>query len=190
MWRFGEFVSSDERVEARELANTVPYEEIPSYRWRDLAVGEHAQAGALRFYARGHLAGADGAETTLRRFFEASLVTAMVMRNLLARERIERACFHHGIYVPQGLIAEACRAASVPMVTWNVAYRKGCFLFSHDDTYHHTMLTEPLEAWEQMPWGPEQDREIVDYLDEPPDRDAGLDLVPREARRGCPAYRR
>ena len=26
------------------------------------------------------------------------------------------------------------------MVTWNVAYRKGCFLFSHDDTYHHTML--------------------------------------------------
>ena len=143
----------------------MPYGEIPGYRWRDLAIGEHAQAGALRFYARGHLAGADGAETTLRRFFEASLVTAMVMRNLLARERIERACFHHGIYVPQGLIAEACRAASVPMVTWNVAYRKGCFLFSHDDTYHHTMLTEPLEAWEQMPWGPEKDREIVDYLD-------------------------
>ena len=165
VWRFSEFVSSDERREARELANRVPYEEIPRYRWRDLAVGEHAQAGALRFYARGHLAGADGAETTLRRFFEASLVTAMVMRNLLARERIDRACFHHGIYVPQGLIAEACRAASVPMVTWNVAYRKGCFLFSHDDTYHHTMLTEPLAAWEQMPWGPEKDREIVDYLD-------------------------
>ena len=112
VWRFGEFVSREERVEARELANEVPHEEIPTYRWRDLAVGEHAQAGALRFYARGQLAGAEGAETTLRRFLEASLLTAMVMRNLLSRERIERACFHHGIYVPQGLIAEACRQLS------------------------------------------------------------------------------
>jgi hypothetical protein len=32
------------------------------------------------------------------------------------------------------VIAEACRHASVPIVTWNVAYRKGCFLFSHADT--------------------------------------------------------
>ena len=162
--RYGEFVSEPERSEARQLANTVPYEDIPSYRRHGLAVGEHALAGSLRFYARGQLAGADRAETTLRRFLEASLLAATAVRNLLASERVERACFHHGIYVPQGLIAEACRQAAVPIVTWNVAYRKGCFLFSHEDTYHHTMLTEPLAAWEDMAWGPAQEREIMDYL--------------------------
>ena len=162
--RYAEFVSQQERAEARRRANVVPYDEIPSYRPHGLAVGEHAVAGALRFYARGHLAGADRAEITLRRFLEASLLAVTAMRNLLAREQVERACFHHGIYVPQGLIAETCRQAGVPIVTWNVAYREGCFLFSHDDTYHHTMLTEPLEAWEEMAWGPAQERELMDYL--------------------------
>jgi len=164
VWRYGEFVSQDERSAARRLASSIPYEDIPTYRWRGLAVGEHALAGSLRFYARGLLAGAAGAETTLRRFLEASLLASTAMVNLLDRERVERACFHHGIYVPQGLIAEACRQAAVPMVTWNVAYRKGSFLFSHDDTYHHTMLTEPLAAWEDMDWGPAQEKQIMDYL--------------------------
>jgi hypothetical protein len=165
VWRYGEFVSQDERSEARRLASSPSYHEMPGYRWRDVAVGEHALAGSLRFYARGQLDEADGAETTLRRFLEASLVTAMAMTNLLDREPVDRACFHHGIYVPQGLIAEACRHAAVPIATWNVAYRKGCFLFSHDDTYHHTMLTEPEEAWEGMDWRPAQEKEIMDYLE-------------------------
>jgi hypothetical protein len=163
--RYGEFVSRRELLEARTLAHAVPVDELPSYRWHGLAVGEHALAGSLRFLARGHLSGAEGAETTLRRFFEASLISATAIRALLARERIDRACLHHGIYVPQGLIAEACRHAAVPTVTWNVAYRKGCFLFSHEDTYHHTMLTEPVDTWEEMAWGPAQEREIMDYLE-------------------------
>ena len=37
------------------------------------------------------------------------------------------------------------------MSTWNVAYRKRRFIFSHDDTYHHTLMTEPRDYWEQMP---------------------------------------
>jgi hypothetical protein len=161
---YGEFLSESDRSEAKQLADTVPYDEIDSYRWRGLAVGEHALAGSLRFYARGQLAGADRAETTLRRFLEASLLTAIAMQNLLARDGVDRACFHHGIYVPQGLIAETCRQAGVPLATWNVAYRKGCFLFSHRDTYHHTMLDEPTSAWENMTWGPAQDSEIMEYL--------------------------
>ena len=52
----------------------------------------------------------------------------------------------------------------MPLVTWNVAYRKSCFIFSHDDTYHHTMLTEPTGGWEDMAWGPAQEKEIMDYL--------------------------
>ncbi len=105
--RYGDYVSRSEQFEARKLSNAVSYEDIPSFRWHDLAVGEHAVAGSLRFYGRGHLDEADGAETTLRRFLEASLLTATAIRNLLALESVDRACLHHGIYVPQGLIAEA-----------------------------------------------------------------------------------
>ena len=47
-----------------------------------------------------------------------------------------------------------CRHADVPVATWNVAYRKGCFLFSHEDTYHHTMLDRADAAWEHDDLGP------------------------------------
>lgn len=164
VWRYGNFLSAGDRAEAKRLAGQLPANEIAGFRWHDQAVGEHALAGTLRFYARGQLADAPGGETTLRRFFEAALLTSMAMRDLLAKVPIARACFHHGIYVPQGLIAEACRAAKVPLATWNVAYRKGCFIFSHDDTYHHTMLSEPAATWENMLWGPEQETEVMDYL--------------------------
>ena len=56
------------------------------------------------------------------------------------------------------------RRHGVRVVNWHVAYRKGCFLFSHGDTYHHTLLSEPTSTWEDMAWSPESDRRIAEYL--------------------------
>ena len=50
------------------------------------------------------------------------------------------------------------------MSTWNVAYRKRRFIFSHDDTYHHTLMTEPREHWEDRELSAAQDRELMQYL--------------------------
>ena len=50
------------------------------------------------------------------------------------------------------------------MSTWNVAYRKRRFIFSHDDTYHHTLMTEPREHWENLDLSPAQERELMQYL--------------------------
>jgi hypothetical protein len=52
----------------------------------------------------------------------------------------------------------------VAVSTWNVAYRKRRFIFSHGDTYHHTLLSEPREVWEQTPLSDRQDKELMDYL--------------------------
>lgn len=163
-WKYSDGLSEAERRTALALAAQVPREEIGRYCWNGLAVGEHALAGALRFYARGQLEETPAAEMVLRRFFEAALLTGMAVKNLISRERFDAACFNHGIYVPHGPTAEACRQAGVRIVTWNVAYRKSCFIFSHDDTYHHTMLAEPAGHWENMHWGPAQEKETLDYL--------------------------
>ena len=50
------------------------------------------------------------------------------------------------------------------MSTWNVAYRKRRFIFSHDDTYHHTLMNEPCEQWEGVALAPEQEQELMHYL--------------------------
>ena len=84
----------------------------------------------------------------LRRYLEASLLMAAASTRLIQREGIEIAAFNHGLYVPQGVLGEVCRSLGVRVANWNPAYRTSCFIFSHGDTYHHTLMAEPTEAWE------------------------------------------
>jgi hypothetical protein len=66
--------------------------------------------------------------------------------------------------VPQGVLGEVCRSLDVRVANWNPAYRTSCFIFSHGDTYHHTLMSEPTEAWETMPWTPAMETQILEYL--------------------------
>lgn len=163
--RYGEHLMSRDREQAARLAAETPIPDIPNFQFDGLAVGEHALAGALRFYARATLEGEPQGEAVLRRYFHAALLTCLGTRALLRSVPYEVAVFHHGIYVPQGLIGECCRKAGIRVVNWNPAYRKRCFIFSHGDTYHHTLMSEPTESWEQMSWSPELEADLLDYLE-------------------------
>lgn len=162
--RYSALVSAEERAEAARLARTLPLDAITGFTLDGLAVGEHAQAGALRYFARGDLRGEPLGEPILRRYLEAAVLTVFATRRLIDRERIEVAVIHHGIYVPQGLIGEVCRQKGVRVVTWATAYRKRSFIFSHDDTYHHTLMDEPTTAWEDLDWSEALEGELLDYL--------------------------
>jgi hypothetical protein len=52
----------------------------------------------------------------------------------------------------------------VRVVNWNPAYRKKCFIFSHNDTYHHTLLSEETDIWETVPWTTVLESKVMDYL--------------------------
>lgn len=162
--RLSDWIGDADRAEAARIAAETPLDAIPAARLDGIAVGEHARAGALRYYARGDLAGEPLGETVLRRYFEAAILATRAYARLIEVVRPTVAVFHHGLYVPQGAVGEVCRAKGVRVVNWLVAYRSGCFVFSHDDTYHHTLMTEPTAVWEDMAWGDRQRREIRDYL--------------------------
>ncbi len=161
---YGEYLSENERVLAHRMSGELCLRDIRDYRLEGLAVGEHALAGALRYFARGDLENEPAAEPILRRYLEAAIVTVLAVRNLLDRHHYDVVCFNHGIYVPQGLIGEVCRARGVRVVNWNPAYRKHSFVFSHDDSYHHTMIAEPTSTWTDVDWTPRLEQETLAYL--------------------------
>ena len=161
---FSEYLDPDDVLRAQEVSKTLGMDKIATYRENGIAIGEHALAGALRYYARGDLNNEARAEPLLRRYFKASLLTAMAMQNLLLQNPYDCAVFHHGIYVPQGIIGEVCRNFGVRVVNWNPSYRKQTFIFSHDDSYHHTMITEPTAEWEDIRWNKKREKKITDYL--------------------------
>lgn len=163
--RFSEYLTEQDGLQAAQVADQLSYGEIPRYRPNGLAIGEHAHAGALRYYGRGDLDGEPQGEPILRRFLKSALLTAAVTKEVLRRENYDVVVFHHGIYTPQGIIGEVCRSRGVRVVNWNPSYRKSTFIFSHDDTYHHTMITEPTSSWESLSMTPEMESTIGRYLE-------------------------
>lgn len=162
--RFSEFLSSVALKQARTAALAIPLNEIVGYSPDGVAIGEHATAGALRYFGRGDLAGEPHGEAILRRFLLSALITAEAMTELLRHEKYDAVVFHHGIYTPQGIIGEVCRREGVRVINWNPSYRKNTFIFSHGDTYHHTMISEPTSVWEDIPWTEQTERLTMDYL--------------------------
>ncbi|MGH9346076.1 MAG: capsule biosynthesis protein, partial [Vicinamibacterales bacterium] len=162
--RYSDWLTADDRAEAAGTARRLPLEQIERFRLDGLAIGEHAHAGALRFFATGTLDDEPLAGPILRRYLEAALLTAHATRRLVRALGFSSAVFTHGIYVPWGIVGEVARQEGVHVSTWNVAYRKRRFIFSHDDTYHHTLMAEPREHWEGLELSATEERELLDYL--------------------------
>ena len=163
--RLGQWLQPEDRQQARSIASDIPFAAIESYVFDGMAVGEHAYAGALRFFASGSLEDEAHGEAILRRYLESALLTALASRRLLRAISFSSVVLTHGIYVPWGIVGEAARREGVHLSTWNVAYRKRRFIFSHHDTYHHTLLTEPVEHWQDTPLSDDQERELMKYLE-------------------------
>ncbi|MBI4502353.1 MAG: capsule biosynthesis protein [Gemmatimonadetes bacterium] len=162
--RYSDLLTAEERTRAERLGQDSARGDLPSLTVEGIPIGEHALAGALRYFARATLDGEPEAEAILRRFVRAAVLTMYATRRLLRDQKIDVVCVHHAIYVPHGIVAEVARQEHCRVVAWNVAYRKRSFMFSHGETYHHTLMSEPTTDWEQMAWSDQHEREILDYL--------------------------
>lgn len=164
IFSYSNYINQQEILKAQNISNTINAQEIKNFIYEDLPVGEHAYAGALRYYARGDLENEEFGEIILRRYLNSALLTVFCMNNLLEKYEYDVVCFHHGIYVPQGLITKVCQKKGIRVVTWNPAYKKNTFIFSHHDTYHHTMISEDISRWENIDLDKEKKKKIEDYL--------------------------
>lgn len=162
--KYSDLLTANSQQRASALSEAVALDEISQFELDGLAVGEHALAGALRFYARGSLEKGEYEARVLRQYLKASLQTTFTLQSLLEQETFAAACFNHGIYVPQGLIGEAARQKGVRVVNWTPGYRKRRFIFTHNETYHHALMTEPTSNWENIAWSPELATTTSDYL--------------------------
>lgn len=158
-----EFLTEADRAVARAAAAGVDQDQVRSYYFDGMAVGQQAYAGAVRFYAVGDLEREPEGAVILRRSLEAAILTAIAGRRLFS-ENYDAVVLHHAIYVPQGVLAAAARGAGTRIVAWNAAYRKGCFLFSHGDSYHFTLLDEDQRGWLDMPFSTAARNRISGYL--------------------------
>ena len=162
--RIGALLSPEEARSVDEITTGIESSQIPAFMLQGIPIGEHAVSGALRFFARGDLEGEPRGADILRAYLRSALITFHSIRRALAQNNYRCVVLHHGIYIPQGIIAEVCRQVGVRVVTWHPAYRRNCFTFAEGDTYHRRMITEPISNWEDMAWSPAHDHALSNYL--------------------------
>jgi hypothetical protein len=146
----GRHVTEADRDAAWKVARELPEAELDGFEQLGVRVGMHARSATLRYFASGSLENEPDAEPVRRRFLAAALMASMALDRLFREEGYDACVAHHGVYVPQGLLVDLARKHGARMVTWNIAYRAGSFIFSHDDTYHFTLMEEPSAAWETL----------------------------------------
>ena len=127
IYLYSDFLKKSDLQNIREIAHAIPLEDLKKYNEGGLNIGEHSLAGALRFFARGQLEEDAISEQVLRRYFEAALITAKATQEMLKIFPAQTSVFHHGIYIPQGVIGEVLRANKARVTNWTVAYKKQCF---------------------------------------------------------------
>lgn len=161
---YSKLINVREQKLSYEKAEKIDLKGLKNYKFQGLSLGEHALAGALRFFAKASIEDEPFVDKIKKRYLYASFLTVNCIKKLLDQYKFETIVFNHGIYVPQGLIGEIARREKVRVVNWNPAYRKKCFIFSHNDTYHHTLLSEPTKSWEKMPWNQKMAKKLEKYL--------------------------
>ena len=128
-------------------------EECFTFERDGLRLGEQARAAAFRFFGKAVLDDEpkDLVEGTARRFAAGALVAAEVANRAIDEIRPDFLTAHHGVYVPQGVLTQVARQRGVKVVVWGSSYRNATVIYSHDDTYHHTLISEPPSLWEDRP---------------------------------------
>lgn len=128
---------------------------------------DHAKAATLKFFAVDIFDHTDSDHTrVLERFIYSSLVYAVSIKQLVGEHKVTDVVLNHGIYVPQGVIADTCRQLGVNVICWNLAYRRNTFIFAHGQSYHHDMVKNIDVTLDAITWSPDKEKLILNYLRE------------------------
>lgn len=162
--RFSDYVSPSFVNKTSVFAGKIAFSDIRSLKTKHSNLGEQAYAGALRFFARGDLPQNPHHKIILKRYLAAAMITEEVSKNILNSFKPDTTVFHHGIYVPQGIIGDVFRKNNIRVSNWTVAYKKKCFIFSHNNSYHYTLLEEPTNKWNEIKWTNKLEKKTLNYL--------------------------
>ena len=143
---------SDRSQEAKqkEIFLKMDFEELKEFQIGSVKIGMHAWAGAVRYFASTQFTGEPDAKEILIRFLISGIRLHDSTSNVINEFKPDILIAHHGIYIPQGVVSEVAREKQVSLMTWTASYRKGTFIFSPDETYHYSMVTEPTSNWEEL----------------------------------------
>ena len=130
----------------------------------EISIGEHAWAGAVRYFASSNLETQEYSREIILRFLKSALRVKYGTEKAINLFHPEIVIAHHGIYVPQGIITQVAKAKNIFTMTWTPSYRKGTFIFSPTDSYHYALVEEDSKIWRDYELDTNQKNSLRKYM--------------------------
>lgn len=163
--RYSSFLEKRDYVEAEEFAASLKsVEEMKAFCLDGINLGEDAYAGALRYLAKGYVEDDADGVAIFRRYITAAALTCRMTQRLIAAIQPGIMLFHHGMYVPQGVIGKVARQQGIRAINYSLTYRQGTFIYSHDECYQKTLLVEPVSVWRDKELSDKENARLDSYL--------------------------
>jgi len=162
---YSTFITEEEAIEVDKKVQNLTIDEMISYKEDEVSIGEHAYAGALRYYGVGTLIKEKNGKELLKNYLHAGLLTKKIFFNFFSKNKFNKIVLNHAIYIPQGIICDVSKIFKIKVISYTTAYRKNSFIFSYDDTYHKNMIEEDSNDWIDINLDKKKEETLFNYLD-------------------------
>jgi hypothetical protein len=160
-----DYVEIQKKEEFNKFVDNSNYEVLINLIIDDVKLGEHAYSATLRFFAKGKLEPTEKEIVVFKKFLKSAEIIRRSFEKILQKNNFEVVFLLHGLYVPHGVMKDVCNKRGIRVIIWNLGYRKNTFIFSEGETYHKTMISEPVSRWETLDLEPYQRESISEYLE-------------------------
>ena len=154
-----QYIDEDDRSQAENVSEQCfTIEQVRATTDQHIAVGQHAYAGAVRFFASPDLTDETGGLRIAKAYLYSSILVARAAKKIFRECPYDRVVLDHGIYVPQGVIAEVAIAMDIKVSTFATGYRKHSFIFADGGSYHYVL---PALGTESLACISDEQRELA-----------------------------
>ena len=105
-----DYLSDDDELTIKNLSfEDKTLDELRKYSLENIAIGEHAYAGALRYYGMTELDSSKNSKKILIEYLKSGVKSYLASKKLFEIKKYDDVIMNHGFYIPQGVIFLAAK---------------------------------------------------------------------------------
>lgn len=162
---YGEFLSEDERSEFVERARRVPADDLPTFRWRKINVGELITQSVQSAFKVGRFSLDDPPMVAKAYdFLAAAMCLERIGSRVLDELAIDKVVTDNGKQVDWGVLRAVANRQGIPVDVTAIGIRGTSMRFETDRPPHPPARMPAWERWRGQPLTDRQERDLERYL--------------------------
>ncbi|MHC4211129.1 MAG: capsular polysaccharide export protein, LipB/KpsS family, partial [Planctomycetota bacterium] len=162
---YGELITDRQRRACAAIATATPWDEIPTFTFRGVPLGEHVLRSLESYYKVARVVPyAAGVANQGRAFLQAALEMAIIGDRVLDEHGIDKVFTVDGKKVDWGVLRAVAQRRGIPVDVMQVGARGTSVRFETDRPGQPTARMPQWERWRDLPLTPEQDQALDEYL--------------------------